>query len=357
MTPGNLIKLNKSANEHPFECLVLSGSELKTKREGRFVVDLDTARPRKERLAVDYDHNPYVIIGYAQNFLQAEEGLIADGAIVVDEKVRREFAELSNEEIPEGELREFISHLVTLLEHEVPLEASASLDLEAADRIDIPAGESVRVNGRDFVGPITVYRNAPITRIAACPNGVDHETRFTLLSMEMMMFKTLKAFKPQQTTDLSDSTPPEGGDKPKIKDPDLAEFIEVFGTEKGLELYQSGADIAEVRQLKELLDKYGPPGTDAAATELSKEDPPKEDPAPSPEPEKKEETPTNLSREISALRKDLTNLSRGVDAIKSAFPRGEQMPLHHGLEGAPKEEPKRPDSSLHRMAAKYAAAK
>ena len=52
---------------------------------------------------------------------------------------------------------------------------------------------------------------------------------------------------------------------PKVKDPDLAEFIEVYGKEKGIDLYQSGADIEDVRTLKDLLEKYGAPGSDATA--------------------------------------------------------------------------------------------
>ncbi len=339
--PSEIITLSeKKDGLYPFEVLLLSKEPIEHFWYGRFVIELASLQYHKPRLPVDFNHNEYILIGYAENFRNTDEGLVANGNLVTN---------------AEGEMGEFARNIVTWIENGVPMEASAVVCLDEAICEKVPAGQSVEVDGKTHAGPITVFRNVPLTGLAACPRGADKFTRFTLLSMEKsFMAKNLKNLSKQNLTQaaaakLSDAAEPAASDTPPektVKDPDLAEFIAVFGTEKGLELWQSGADIAEVRQLKELLDKYGQP--EAASTD-SDDNPPE----PEPEPKKDDET-AKLSALLKPLADSVTKLSGELNTIKSAIPRGETQPLHHGLAGVGNVETKLTQTSVDKMAAKYA---
>ncbi len=173
------------------------------------------------------------------------------------------------------------------------------------------------------------------------------------------MAKNITKMKPAQTK-LADATaqetPPEQAKS--VKDPDLAEFIDVFGPEKGIELYQAGEDIAQVRQLKELLDKFGVPGTGSETTSESSELSDNDPKPPADSDTKKEDEPAQLSSMIQPLVQSVTKLSGDVAALKSAIPRGETQPLHHGLADSKPEKPsKAPETSVDKMAAKFAGKK
>ncbi len=334
--PSELITLSEQKDGlYPFEVLLLSKEPIDTFWHGRFVIELASLQYHKPRLAVDFNHNDYIIIGYAENFRNTDEGLVAGGNLVTN---------------AEGETGEFARNLVKWIESGVPMEASAVVELDEAVCETVPAGQSVEVDGKTHAGPISVFRNVPLTGLAACPHGADKFTRFTLLSMEKtFMAKNITKMNPPATklaadataSDAPQDTPPEK----TVKDPELAEFIEVFGTEKGLELWQSGADIAEVRQLKELLDKYGVPGNDSNDSN---------DHPPEPEPKKDDES-EKLSARLKPLADSVTKLSGELAKIKSALPRGETKPLHHGLaDSETKNISLTPNSSIDKLAAKYA---
>ena len=141
-----------------------------------------------------------------------------------------------------------------------------------------------------------------------------------------------------------------------MKDPDLAEFVDIYGSTKGLELWQSGADINDIRTMRELIDKYGLPDPPAdATTELSatEEEEKKDD---EPEPEKDEEK-TNLKAEISSLKKTVTTLSGQVTRLQAAFPRGEKEGVSHGIQEETPPPKAKPLTSIHAMAEKFATQK
>ena len=133
-----------------------------------------------------------------------------------------------------------------------------------------------------------------------------------------------------KTTNLSEDQPTGESQESKVKDPDLAEFCEVYGREKGLDLWQSGADIKDIRTLKELIEKYGVPEPPEAAptTDLNEEQPAEEKPAATEEkPEDKKEV-TELKAAVTALKAEITGL-------RAAMPRGEQSPVSHGFHQDP----------------------
>jgi len=264
------------------EAVVLSGQVLHTKKLGRFVIDLPTLEYHKERVTVDYNHDQDIVLGYAENFRITDDGLVADVYLM--------------EAIPK------VQEIITLIKGGTPFEISPSINEEE--------GILEHEDG------MKRYKHVPLRGVSACPFGTDKFTTLTLLKEETMS-------KQQKTTNLSDESV-SGESETKVKDPDLAEFCDVYGREKGLDLWQSGADINDIRKLKELIEKYGvpePPGTEAPTTELNEEKPDPEKPA-----EDKENTElTKLNATITALKAEVTKLS-------AAIPRGEQSPLKHNFQ-------------------------
>jgi hypothetical protein len=269
------------------EAVVLSGKILHNKKLGAFNIDLPTLLYHKERLTVDYNHEQDLILGYAENFRISDDGpsLLADVYLM--------------EGIPK------VQEIITLIKGGTPFEISPAINEEH--------GILEHDNG------VNRYKYVPMRGVAVCPFGTDRFTSLTLLNEETMT-KQMQT----KTTDLSDETASGESQEPKVKDPDLAEFISVYGTEKGLELWQSGADIGDIRQLKELIEKYGVPGPPAtettATTELNEEE---EEPAkPAEEKKDEEKTTTELKAAITALKAEVTKLH-------AALPRGENAPVKH----------------------------
>jgi hypothetical protein len=297
------------------QAVVLTGAVLHNKKLGQFRIDLESLVYHKERLTVDYNHEPDDILGYAENFRVSEYGLVADVYLV--------------------ETIAHVKEIIELIVAGTPFEMSPSINEEE--------GILETENGID------IYKNVPMRGVAVCPYGTDRFTTLTLLKEEMMTTK----LKPV-TTNLSDDTTKPDETKKKVKAPDLAEFIEVYGTEKGLELWQSNADIADIRKLKELIEQYGIPGK--PEPEASPAPPTSQLSLPSPEPPKEGENEdkekTDLKASLTKLTETVTTLSGELTRLKAATPRGEPSPV------SPGHNPSTPDkkvANIDRLAAHYAA--
>jgi hypothetical protein len=296
------------------EAVVLSGFVLQNKKLGQFRIDLESLLYHKERLTVDYNHEPDNILGYAENFRVMAEGLVADVYLV--------------------ESIDQVKTIIDLIVAGTPFEMSPSIN-EEEGILETEDG-------------IKIYKNVPMRGVAVCPFGTDRFTTLTLLKEETMSTKPKLV-----TTNLSDENATKTDEKPekKVKDPDLAEFIDVYGTEKGLELWQSNADIADVRKLKELIEKYGVPGTpelpadSAPSTELNglqKED------------DGGDKDKTDLKASLTKLTETVTTLSGEIMRLKAIAPRGEVEPVSSG------HHPSTPDkkvTNFERLAARYATKK
>ena len=321
--------------EYPFEMLLLSGKPLQTEELGRFVIDLSTLSWPKHRLIVDYNHDESKVLGYAEISSVSDGGLYVHGKLISDT---------------------FVDRLVQLAASGTPFEASPTISVREGEAVFVPKNETVLVNGEQHQGPLTVFKHVLFRGMGICPYGTDRFTHFTVLKerFDAMSKKPNKNETAPDLTKLAD----EGTEAPKVKDPNLAEFVDIYGATKGMELWQSGADINDVRTMRELIDKYGLPDPPAdATTELSATDEEeKKDDESTPEPEKDEEK-TNLKAEVSVLKKAITGLTAEMTRLRAVIPRGEKEGVSHGIQEETPPPKTKPLTSIHAMAEKFATQK
>jgi hypothetical protein len=117
----------------------------------------------KERIAIDYMHNPNEIVGYVNKFT-TDDRLVLSGALVPQKTHRR------TEEIVEN------------MKAGVPYEASIYFPPSFPGDLVIEqyeAGEAVEVNGKTVIAPepfLTVFRKFVLRGVAICPHGADGGT-------------------------------------------------------------------------------------------------------------------------------------------------------------------------------------
>ncbi len=229
-----------------FRAVALTGNVLRhgvpTRDGGRetleFVVDLATVEPTRTPLVVDYNHDPAEIVGAAR--------VRADG-----------FALLAD-----GELTPFLSddrasEIISKAARGVPYGISPTFDFAAAERVDVAPGETFETNGRRVVGPVVVFRNAPLLGLSVCPYPTDDGTAFALLGKDFTLLtkgNEMAEEKNEKTTELKDdaANAPDGegatgtSDAPSsVKNAELQEYVDRFGLELGVKYFQEGADLAE----------------------------------------------------------------------------------------------------------------
>lgn len=265
----------------PFRAVALTGNVLRhgvPARDGgretlEFVVDLATVAPTRTPLVVDYNHDPAEIVGAAR--------VRADG-----------FALLAD-----GELTPFLSddrasEIVSKASRGVPYGISPTFDFAAAERVDVGPGETFEANGRRYVGPVVVFRNAPLLGLSVCPYPTDDATAFALLGKDFTLLtkgNEMAEEKNEKTTELkndaanaTDGEGATGAEPSSVKNAELQEYVDRFGLELGVKYFQEGADLAEAtsnafQALKEenekLKSRLANDGNDAS----KKEDAPKPD--------------------------------------------------------------------------------
>jgi hypothetical protein len=125
---------------------------------GRVVHDLAGMRLHKPRLPVDYVHDPKEVIGYLNHFSAESGDLVTSGALVPFKDSDR------------------ATEIMHKQAQGVPYEASINFGGDGLRVEEVPAGQSVAVNGYDFEGPGIVIREWPLRGVAICPYGADMHT-------------------------------------------------------------------------------------------------------------------------------------------------------------------------------------
>ena len=132
---------------------------------GPEVHDLDGVT-HAERIAVDWIHDPDLLIGYADEFeTDDKRGLVLRGRITSlrdDDKA---------------------SEIIGWARAGIPLEASIDFTPSAPGDTAVQVlydDEIADVNGYELEGPATIFRRWPLRRVAICPSGADAQTETNL---------------------------------------------------------------------------------------------------------------------------------------------------------------------------------
>ena len=152
----------ENAKSAPVTLVALSGEILDRPEWGPCVQDL-AGCVHKDRIAIDYMHNPEQIVGYVNKFT-ADDRLVLSGALVPQKTHQR------TEEIIEN------------MKAGVPYEASIYFPPSFPGDLVIEQyepGEAVQVNGKTVTAPeagLTVFRKFVLRGVAICPHGADGGT-------------------------------------------------------------------------------------------------------------------------------------------------------------------------------------
>lgn len=148
----------ESAKSAPFRMTARSGKPIDHWYWGSVVHDLAGMKLSKNRVAIDYAHDPKEVIGYANQFESESGDLVVTGALVPYKDSDR------------------ASEIIHKQREGIPYEASINFGGDGIKIEEVRAGEAVSVNGYEFAGPGVVIREWPLRGIAICPYGADSNT-------------------------------------------------------------------------------------------------------------------------------------------------------------------------------------
>ena len=133
---------------------------------GRVVHDMAGMRLHKDRLPIDYVHDPLEVIGHLNHFRADTDGLEVSGALVPYKDNDR------------------ASEIIHKARAGVPYEASIYFGGDGIKVEDVAEGQVTQVNGFQFAGPGIIIREWPLRGVAVCPYGADMNTRSELAQGE-----------------------------------------------------------------------------------------------------------------------------------------------------------------------------
>jgi len=133
---------------------------------GRVVHDMAGMRLHKDRIPIDYMHDPAEVMGYLNHFHADTDGLEVSGALVPYKDSDR------------------ASEIIHKARAGVPYEASINFGGPGIKVEEVAQGQVAQVNGFQFAGPGTIIREWPLRGVAVCPYGADMNTRSELAQGE-----------------------------------------------------------------------------------------------------------------------------------------------------------------------------
>jgi hypothetical protein len=152
------------AKSAPVRLVARSGKAIEHWFWGRVVHDLAGMHLHKQRIPIDYVHDPKEVIGYLNRFETQTGDLIVQGALVPFKESDRATEIIHKEKLG------------------VPYEASINFGGDGIRIQEIEQGEVTEVNGAVFEGPGIVIREWPLRGVAIAPYGADANTESSVLS-------------------------------------------------------------------------------------------------------------------------------------------------------------------------------
>ena len=253
--PFELGDNGEGAKSAPIRMKARTGQPVEHWFWGRVVHDMAGMRLHKDRLPIDYVHDPLEVIGYLNHFRADTDGLEVSGALVPYKDSDR------------------ASEIIHKARAGVPYEASINFGGPGIKVEEVAEGQAAQVNGYQFAGPGIIVREWPLRGVAVCPYGADMNTRSELAQGESVhvTFTNLVA---QATagkeTEMSESKPAEAAP--------VAPAVDAKKTELAAEAPKPGAvdaahapaappvesDAVELSdgraECKKFLDAFGPKG-------------------------------------------------------------------------------------------------
>lgn len=148
----------ENAKSAPVKLKARSGGAIEHWYWGNVIHDFSGMKIGKNRLAIDYVHDPKEIIGYLNKFETENGDLYASGALVPYKDSDR------------------ASEIIHKMKEGVPYEASINFGGDGIKVEELSAGQVATVNGNQFEGPATIIREWPLRGVAVCPYGADANT-------------------------------------------------------------------------------------------------------------------------------------------------------------------------------------
>lgn len=156
----------------------------------------------------------------------------------------------------------------------IPYGVSPLFDMRGAKRIDVSDGAKYAANGREYSGPVSVFKGARLIGVAVCLHPSDIQTAFTPLKTDerflimpkskekIAVVEPVAAAEPVENAETvaaavetvaiiepekagAETAVPERG----VKNRELQDFIDAFGMDRGVRLYQDGKTFDEARAI------------------------------------------------------------------------------------------------------------
>lgn len=231
----------------PFKMVARTGDAIEHPYWGRVVHDLSGMLTHKPRLPIDFNHDPDEVIGYANRFDHSSGDLEVSGALVPYKDSDR------------------ASEIVHKQRNGVPYEASIDFSGARLKVEEVPEGEPVEVNGRQFVGPLNIIRQWSLRGVAVCPYGADRNTMTAFSNSEATQEVEIMAAEIKEDKPEVEEAPVAAEAVEATPDTDKAEAAEaVEATPEATEAEQAPEPQPEPAQLsapgQKYLDSFGDQG-------------------------------------------------------------------------------------------------
>ena len=218
-----------------------------------FAIDFGTLEIPKNPVPVDFNHDETKPIGTA-NVRVLPDQIEAVGTLV-------------------STAADDLAASIAANARAIPYGVSPLFDMRGAKRIDVSDGAKYAANGREYIGPVSVFKGARLIGVAVCLHPSDIQTAFTPLktderflimptSKEKFAAEPVAAAEPVKNAETvaaavesvaivepekagAESAVPERG----VKNRELQDFIDAFGMDRGVRLYQDGKTFDEARAI------------------------------------------------------------------------------------------------------------
>jgi hypothetical protein len=211
-----------------------SGQVFNARWWGPLVFDYSGMTWAKDRLALDYCHDPEEILGYADQIDASGGNLTVAGELI---------------SVSEGDRA---AQVLALGQAGVPWEASIAFDPYNQLVVEEwQPGTTAEVNGRQIPGPVTVIRQCLLRGVAVCPHGADPYTESEFAgdaAGDVQLTVITHAKEPhmadQETKPVETGTPPPPDPRAELQ-AQLADYATRFGAEQGAAWVAAGKPLLE----------------------------------------------------------------------------------------------------------------